>query len=491
MLEVITVFIILILCLYHYWKSRPCASNFPGPAGIPLFGVFFNVDLNRLHLKLYEWTLIYGNIFQFSVFGKSYISLNSADVIRDVLGLEPNATITASREPSFFGEYCLENYSDIVFSPYDEEWARRRKIGHQLLHTYGVGMHFLEDEILQKLADMKQFIRENEGKDLDPHDMVEEFLFKNLSSLVAGTTDPQLQRLMKEVDENANEIASPMVDLIFRMFPFLRFLPLSVARKPSLVKFCMDEMLKIIKELTNEGNIERGIYYELKNAKERHGLHFTDNHIKAILVNIIGAGFLTSRGTLMSLILLLAKHPKIQTKIQSEIDDVIGEREAHIKDRNSCPLTEAVILETLRYISHAPLAIPHYTSEDCIISGRTVGKGTTIITNLWTNNHSDEWHDPFVFRPERFMDDSGLLLPATHPTRKRLLVFGFGKRACLGEVFAKNRTFLFLATMMQTCIIRKPLREELSDLDPRMMMPGVVLQPPPYKVQFKLRERVL
>ncbi|XP_048730746.1 cytochrome P450 2J6-like isoform X2 [Ostrea edulis] len=408
MLEVITVFIILILCLYHYWKSRPCASNFPGPAGIPLFGVFFNVDLNRLHLKLYEWTLIYGNIFQFSVFGKSYISLNSADVIRDVLGLEPNATITASREPSFFGEYCLENYSDIVFSPYDEEWARRRKIGHQLLHTYGVGMHFLEDEILQKLADMKQFIRENEGKDLDPHDMVEEFLFKNLSSLVAGTTDPQLQRLMKEVDENANEIASPMVDLIFRMFPFLRFLPLSVARKPSLVKFCMDEMLKIIKELTNEGNIERGIYYELKNAKERHGLHFTDNHIKAILVNIIGAGI-----------------------------------------------------------------------------------SQKIITNLWTNNHSDEWHDPFVFRPERFMDDSGLLLPATHPTRKRLLVFGFGKRACLGEVFAKNRTFLFLATMMQTCIIRKPLREELSDLDPRMMMPGVVLQPPPYKVQFKLRERVL
>jgi cytochrome P450 len=83
----------------------------------------------------------------------------------------------------------------------------------------------------------------------------------------------------------------------------------------------------------------------------------------------------------MSLIHLLAEHPQIQNRIQREIDDIIGEREAHIKDRNNCPFTEAVILETLRYISHAPLAIPHYTSEDCTISGRAVSKGTTVSRN--------------------------------------------------------------------------------------------------------------
>lgn len=39
--------------------------------------------------------------------------------------------------------------------------------------------------------------------------------------------------------------------------------------------------------------------------------------------------------------------------------------------------------------------------------------------NLWTINHSDDWGDPFNFRPERFLDESGSLLPATHPTRRR------------------------------------------------------------------------
>lgn len=76
---------------------------------------------------------------------------------------------------------------------------------------------------------------------------------------------------------------------------------------------------------------------------------------------------------------LLAEYPTIQKKIQDEIDEVIGDREAHVTDRRSCPLTEAFILETLRYIAHTPLAIPHYTSETCTIRGHTIGKGTTVI----------------------------------------------------------------------------------------------------------------
>jgi hypothetical protein len=70
----------------------------------------------------------------------------------------------------------------------------------------------------------------------------------------------------------------------------------------------------------------------------------------------------------------------------------------------------------------------------------------------------------------------------------RFLSFGFGKRACIGEVFAKSRMFLFVATMMQICSVCKPSGELLSKFDPRMMVPGVVFQPPPYRVQFKLRE---
>lgn len=48
-----------------------------------------------------------------------------------------------------------------------------------------------------------------------------------------------------------------------------------------------------------------------------------------------------------------------------------------------------------------------------------------ILTNLWTVHHSNEWGDPFTFRPDRFLDGSGLLLSASHPRRQRLLTFFF------------------------------------------------------------------
>lgn len=90
------------------------------------------------------------------------------------------------------------------------------------------------------------------------------------------------------------------------------------------------------------------------------------------------SGFLTSRGTLMSLLHLLAENPEIHRKMQEEIDDFIGEREVNIEDRGSCPFTEAVLLETLRLISHLPLGAPHLTADNCTIRGKMVKEGTIV-----------------------------------------------------------------------------------------------------------------
>uniref|UniRef100_K1R317 Cytochrome P450 2J6 n=1 Tax=Magallana gigas TaxID=29159 RepID=K1R317_MAGGI len=455
MLELISVIAMFLFSLFYF--SKKYRSGLSGPSGLPFFGVIFRIEFSRLHLKLYEWTNKYGDIFQFSLLGKTYVTLNSAEIIREVLGTEPNATITSSREPSFFGEYCLENYSDIVFSPNDKEWTKRRKLVHKLLHSYGEGIQLLEDEVLEKLKIVKRYVAENKNKDLDPNDVVAEFLFENLASLYRSDLIYHQRRLQ------LNPGFTFGINLGFTLGP-------------------------VFKNLVPIGfyfGFPRGLRLGPPYAPKQHFI--SEKELKGIFNNVIGAGFLTSRGTLTSVIHLLAEYPTIQKKIQDEIDEVIGNREAHVTDRRSCPLTEAFILETLRYIAHTPLAIPHYTSETCTIRGHTIGKGTTILTNLWTVHHSKEWGDPFTFRPDRFLDNSGLLLPASHPRRQRLLIFGFGKRSCIGEVFAKNRVFLFFATLMQICNVTKPSAETLIHLDPRDMMPGLVLQPKPYKVQFKLR----
>lgn len=98
--------------------------------------------------------------------------------------------------------------------------------------------------------------------------------------------------------------------------------------------------------------------------------------------------YLTTRGTIMSMIQILAKRPELQKSLQREVDNVIGsDREPSLADRRRCHLTEAFIIESLRYISHVPLAILHAASQDTTINGYTIDKNT--IVSLKINLHED------------------------------------------------------------------------------------------------------
>ncbi|MCL4154658.1 UNVERIFIED_CONTAM: hypothetical protein GTU68_019868 [Idotea baltica] len=54
------------------------------------------------------------------------------------------------------------------------------------------------------------------------------------------------------------------------------------------------------------------------------------------------------------------------------------------------------------------------------------------------------WKDPESFRPERFITPEGKIR-----RDERLVPFGKGKRACMGESLARSSSFALLAAMIQ------------------------------------------
>lgn len=61
------------------------------------------------------------------------------------------------------------------------------------------------------------------------------------------------------------------------------------------------------------------------------------------------------------------------------MDEVIGrDREPRFSDRKKCPLMEAVVTETLRYIAHSPVYVLHSTSQPTKIGGYSVEKDTVV-----------------------------------------------------------------------------------------------------------------
>lgn len=57
------------------------------------------------------------------------------------------------------------------------------------------------------------------------------------------------------------------------------------------------------------------------------------------------------------------------------------------------------------------------------------------------------WKDPSSFNPERFLTAEGACINRVES--EKVLIFGLGKRRCIGEQVARWEVFLFLTTLLQ------------------------------------------
>ena len=104
----------------------------------------------------------------------------------------------------------------------------------------------------------------------------------------------------------------------------------------------------------------------------------------------------------------------------------------------------------------------------------------TLFKTLMTELHmGDQWNQPEVFKPERFLDEFGQLVKSEF-----FIPFEFGKRSCLADTLAKSEMFLFLARLVQEFNIMPPLDGALPSLDYVM---GLTLAPAPFKVRIQPR----
>lgn len=110
------------------------------------------------------------------------------------------------------------------------------------------------------------------------------------------------------------------------------------------------------------------------------------------------------------------------------------------------------------------------------------------MVNIWAMHHDEEfWGDPWSFRPERFLEENGQLLPLDHPNRTHLMALGSGTRYCMGEVFAWRRLFLYTAYIAQSFNLW-PSESGLTSCDCRTFPTSLIIEPTTFHV--KLLERI-
>lgn len=149
-------------------------------------------------------------------------------------------------------------------------------------------------------------------------------------------------------------------------------------------------------------------------------------------------------------------------KAQEEIEKHVGQnRMVEESDLKNLVYLQAIINETMRLYPSAPLSVPHESTEDCIVGGYTVPKGTRLLVNIWKIQHDPEiWEDPFEFIPERFFTSKkDIDIKGQH---FELIPFGSGRRICLGISFALNALQLILANIIHGFELKNPSSEAVD-----------------------------
>ncbi|ODM91126.1 Methyl farnesoate epoxidase [Orchesella cincta] len=172
------------------------------------------------------------------------------------------------------------------------------------------------------------------------------------------------------------------------------------------------------------------------------------NHLKAVLFDVFAGGSETTSATLSFATLYLLLNKEAQRNAQKELDRVVGSsRQVSLSDRPELPYNKAIVLETLRLSSVAPLGMPHRMIADTMFHGYLLPKDVTIFANFHAIHHDPNiWgKDVNEFRPERFLSEDKT--EVIH--HEALTPFSVGRRVCIGEGLAKDMLFTFIASILQ------------------------------------------
>ena len=381
----------------------------------------------------------------------------------------------------------------------DLVWKTLRMTVQRHLKQFGEGMSKLED-IIVRVSDESMFSRFTSkiNTPFAPKDIIYETALRTLIFVICGELSDegfdQIISIMKEymsLARTCHPVTAPMSYQILDACPWLRFLgvgPVNVIDKANIVKDRMWDVLdKTSRENPNDENILK-VFRDYQESDESSRCTLVDDDLKSACVAMLLAGTVTTTDTFDSFMNILAHHQNVQEAIIDEINEVTGGSPVELVHRSQMHYTRATLLETLRYTSVSALGLGRKTTATTQLQSYTIPEGSRLAVNYWQLHHDPEfWVDPDVFRPERFLDDQGEVVPVDHKYRRHLMPFGAGLRVCVAEPLAMSRLFLWISSLVQRFeVVPAPGNNKSSASSKNLIFDGLVCSKP-YEIILKNR----
>ncbi|XP_071807097.1 steroid 17-alpha-hydroxylase/17,20 lyase-like [Asterias amurensis] len=460
----------------------------PCPRGIPLLGnmsVFLGCR-EPIYTVLQKLSEEHGDILGLTVCGKKFVVLGSSEAIREAFVRQ--AVDFAGRPYMFSVSLLTRKNCGIAFSDYSPAWMEHRKSAASALRlslkqgpstTSSPGSRSIaETTILKEVSHLVSNITLNFGSPFEPSRILTEALINTVCNLTFGCryspNDPEMEAFVF-ANHKLNEIFKPGHPL--DLFPFLKIFPSKRMRTIQEIVTTRDAILQAqyrehleTFHPDNIRDITDAFLKSMKFLNENHpsdDVTMTEDHVIMSMWEIFAGGFESTFQTLRWALAYLVHYPKVQHRLQDELDNNMTGGFPTWNDRPRLPYLEATVLETLRHSSFSSLNGPHVTTCDTKLRNYDIPKGTTVLCNLWWVHHDPKnWAEPNSFRPEHFLDDNGKVFIPKH-----FMPFSVGARVCLGKQLATMGLFLYLGGILKHFTLESPPGNQLPDLEPNYSDP--------------------
>ncbi|XP_054062623.1 cytochrome P450 2C9-like [Rissa tridactyla] len=480
------VLLVCIACLLSIttWRGRSGKGKMPpGPAPLPILGNLLQVKPEDLATTLQKLSEEYGPVFTVHLGSDPVVVLHGHDVVKEALVDRADEFAARGRMP--IGDKANKGLG-IIFSN-NQEWLQVRRFALSTLRNFGMGKRSIEERIQEESEHLLEEINKTKGTPFDPTFTLSCAVSNIICSIVFGRRydykDKKFLALMNNMN-NIFEMMNSYWGQLYQMFSnILDYLPgphNKIFTEFDALKAFVAEEVKIHQATLDPSSPQDFIDCFLTKMQEEKEHPNSSFHMKNLITSTFDlfiGGTETISTTVRYGLLLLLKYPKIQEKVQEEIDRVVGRsRKPCVADRTQMPYTDAVVHEIQRFISLVPLSVPRAVTKDLCFREYVIPKGTTIFPVLTSVLHdSKEFPNPNEFNPGHFLNDNG-----TFRKSEFFMPFSAGKRVCPGESLARMEIFLLMAIILQNFTLKPVVDPQELSITPTLS--GTTNVPPAYQL---------
>jgi cytochrome P450 len=479
------------LLLGHQWFNK-------ASLGLPVVGNALDLPKKWVWLKFHEYIQEYGPIVKLNIMGQTHILLGSEAVVDDLVRGRGGLYSSRPQPPA---ASILSQDLHMLMLPEGRQLQICRRFLAQLT-TRSAASQYEPYQWLESYRMVGDLIA-------TPSKAVEIFEHWSLamgSRLLYGRAMPSYdgeQKEMIDCETTFEKVVTPGAFLV-DILPWMRFLPDAVAPWKRWLKqmsqrdeaFYYKMWNRTQEDLDSGRDAPSWVRLCIEDLKEGGGrIGELTAHEAVHLMGVTYTAFGTTYANLLNLLLAIARHPEWWQRVQAEMDSVVGkDRLPTLKDLPQLPMLRAMLCEVTRVWPVTPAGVPHLLVKDDVYEGYHLPAGSVVHLVTWSCGRDPvRYPDPDTFNPDRWLNPKFPTYkePLTeYPTLMNTLMFGAGRRQCLGMVVGARNVYIQTMMLAWACEFGRA-RDKMTgeEIIPPVydMSTGFNVRPLPFEYTVKAR----